>query len=174
MKALPLTILDSDFARFWGKVKIANPDECWIWNAGKTGSGTKYGCFSFRKGVYKANRIAYYFKYRVDPFPLDVLHKCDNTLCVNPNHLFLGTQVDNMKDMKAKGRAASGLTSARYTKPERTSRGEVHHWAKLTDSQVREIKLALATTSNKVLATMFNVSPCTIQDIRVGRHWKHI
>lgn len=96
---------DKTIHNFWSKVALtANLDKCWNW----TGTGERYGSVSIGRAMYKANRIAYYIQYGVDPKELCVLHKCDNPACVNGNHLFLGTHDENMKDMVKKGRSHKG------------------------------------------------------------------
>lgn len=87
--------------RFWPCV-LPVASGCWEWQAGK---GTGYGAISAREyGTKKAHRIAYAMM-KGDPTGMKVCHTCDNPPCVNPEHLFLGTQTDNMLDMHAKGRA---------------------------------------------------------------------
>lgn len=101
-KLLPV-FNQEEFCRFWSKVALsANPFVCWNWTA----TGQRYGSFSFGKGIYKANRMAYFLHYGVDPKELSVMHSCDNPKCCNPNHLSLGTHYDNMQDMKNKNRAS--------------------------------------------------------------------
>ena len=88
--------------RFWDKVKIAGPDECWEWKAGKNTSG--YGWFSFNGTQITSNRMVWLLINGEIPNGMCVCHKCDNPSCVNPDHLFLGTHLDNMKDKSIKGR----------------------------------------------------------------------
>src|SRR4051794_32506507 len=95
--------------RFWSKVsKRGHPKGCWEWTAGVFKSGG-YGQFNMRvagkRQPYRAHRISYELAHGPIPSDLCVLHECDNRVCVNPAHLFLGTRGDNCDDMHAKGRA---------------------------------------------------------------------
>lgn len=86
--------------RFWSKVN--RTDTCWLWTAGKNNHG--YGTFKLNDKPRKAHRIAYELSVGPIPHGLNVLHHCDNPPCVNPNHLFIGTQEDNVRDMTFKSR----------------------------------------------------------------------
>lgn len=88
--------------RFWDKVDIGfSSDICWEWKY----TSLRYGYFRIGRGMYKANRIAYFLHYEKDPMNLEVMHSCDNPKCCNPAHLSLGTHFENMQDMAKKGRA---------------------------------------------------------------------
>lgn len=87
--------------RFWNKV--IKRENCWVWDGARDGCG--YGMLAtYPSGYVKAHRFSY--RLHFGPFlnSLQVLHKCDNTFCVNPQHLFLGTRSDNQKDSFSKGR----------------------------------------------------------------------
>lgn len=115
--------------RFWGKVQILRDDDCWEWQAGFY-SGSHYGAFNFRGQNTNAHRAAWIFTHgEIENKDIFVLHKCDNRKCVNPNHLFLGTQQDNMVDMTQKHRHPTLFRS-----------GESHPGAILTTEQVSKIR----------------------------------
>ena len=88
--------------RFWEKVEKG--DQCWIYK-GSHGTGNLYGQFRIRGKELRAHRLAWQFAFGPIPKGLNVLHSCDNPPCVRPDHLFLGTQLDNIHDMMRKGRA---------------------------------------------------------------------
>lgn len=126
--------------RFWSKVAIAGPNDCWIWQASLSCWG--YGKFSIRGKDHGAHRVAFQLWWGVSlPRWLDVCHDCpggDNKACCNPAHLSIGDRKAHAADTKAKGQYASGeRLSARmrevaargertgmYTHPERRPRGE--------------------------------------------------
>lgn len=96
-------ITELDVARFWTKVN--DTGYCWEWKRGKKGG---YGLFKINGKDIIASRMAYILIYGKIPDNLQVLHKCDNPCCVNPDHLFTGTHYDNMIDMMRKGRGRGG------------------------------------------------------------------
>ena len=81
--------------RFWSKVDVGEPEECWEWLASKPNS---YGRFSIHRKPWKAHRVAWILTYGPIPEGLLCCHHCDNPGCCNPYHLFLGTNTDNMLD----------------------------------------------------------------------------
>lgn len=141
--------------RFWSHVTIGDEKECWIWNGSRSHQG--YGKLGITvEGRFhhcKATRIAYFLGHGRDPHPLCVLHKCDNPPCVNPAHLFPGTDADNTADMLAKRRFPC---------------------CKLTPEMVDEIRARLkAGQSQTSVASHFGVTQQTIADIHIGRNWKN-
>ena len=130
-------------------------DGCWLWKGSKKGpKRLEYGAFNFRDESSVAHRFSW-FIYRGDiPQDLLVLHKCDVPLCVNPDHLWLGTHLDNERDKISKGRGKC---------------------EKLSVEKVKELKsLMKADFGDMNLARKYGVSYQTIWHIRIGRTWKDI
>lgn len=151
---------EDNVSRFWRNTQKADGDNCWLWTGGKDHHG--YGIM----GQIKAHRFAYELAYGPFDKRLGVLHKCDNPPCVRYDHLFLGTQTDNAKDMWAKGRGI----------PHNTPKGEAHPMSILTEKEVRKIKKLLASGVRQIdIIPMFpQVTKSCIALIAQGRNWKHI
>ena len=155
-----------DAERFWAKVE--KTEGCWNWTAGLNMFG--YGQFGLGNKMVRAHRLSYVLHH---PLTIELLehreicvcHRCDNPKCVNPAHLFLGSQGDNMKDMYAKGRG--GMKKAK---------GEKQHLSKLTETQVREIrkKYANGGITQPQLALEYGVSQHSVWGIILRKSWSHI
>jgi hypothetical protein len=149
----PIPILsESDLARFWSKVDKRG--ECWLWAASLSKYG--YGQFSIDDYPYKAHRVSYAI-VNGDPGELNVNHACDMPACVNPLHLWTGTQQEGMDDKVAKGRQPKGET-------------QVNHI--LTERQVKSILASNETQT--ALAERYSVHRNTIGDILKGKTWNHL
>lgn len=150
---------------FWHHVQEPNERGCREWSSTTDARG--YGMVTFH-GQHKAHRVALEFALgRQIGDGLGALHKCDNPPCVAADHLFEGTQTDNMADCKAKGRMVKPPCNPR--------RGEAHRGAKFTEEQIRRIKVMhLAGFSSNQIAAALIEKQSTISAIVVGRSWKHV
>lgn len=142
--------------RFVAKVKPVESG-CHEWQAGLDSKG--YGQIWAYGKIRRAHRVAYMLYKGEIPQGLGVCHKCDNPLCVNPDHLFLGAQKENYADMARKGRAV-------------LSRGDSHYCAKLNSVAVAIIREAISKGLQiKGIASYFRVSSATITKIKQNRSW---
>lgn len=151
--------------------KIIKTKTCWLWTANKDKDG--YGKF-YLGGGCRAPRAAYkLFKGEI-PKGLCVLHSCDVRECVNPDHLWLGTNTDNMRDKIRKGRGnmPSGNQHHSRRHPEKMKRGENHPNSKLNSAAALEI--ISSNASQKILSAKFKVSEGAITAVRRGITWRHI
>lgn len=165
-----ILLTEEDIERFWSKVEIG--DGCWEWKAAVWKSNG-YGCFTIKSMAYRAHRISYQISYG-NTGGFMVLHRCDNRSCVRPDHLFLGTHKENMRDMAIKKRAASGSRHGTKTRPESIRRGEMNGNKKLNKDQIFQIRALAGTVSFKKIALMFNVSGTLVSKIVTRKVWRHI
>lgn len=115
-----MILFPRDAERFWASVqKGPTPDACWDWMKRKLPHG--YGQFFLIEGTVLAHRLSYQMHAGAIPDGLSILHRCDRPCCVNPAHLFVGTQADNMKDCKVKGRNIRGERHWAHKNPEKSS-----------------------------------------------------
>lgn len=159
-KSKPLaTIPHAVLARIYDRIDQRATTECWPW-VGCTRCG--YGLVQTVKyGKLLSHRIAYYLATAVDPLEMAVCHHCDNRLCNNPAHLFLGTLADNCRDRTRKGRTAKGIKQGH---------------AKLTEQDVGAIRVLynICNTPKSALGRQFGVSKTNISDIVNYETWRHI
>lgn len=194
------TVLD----RFMNKVNKNGPThrtlktKCWVWTASIVTHSIGYGQFQGVKGCSLAHRASWILYNGEIPEGLFVLHKCDNPICVNPKHLYLGTHADNMKDMKDRGRVnksgphnpVSGDDHYSHRTPEKMSRGIKHskvmlihaqrgedrYNARLTEEIVRwcRVRYKQGGISITQLAVMFNISRMPMWQAIRRQTWKHV
>ena len=158
--------------RFWAKVDQSG--ECWVWTGAKRSKG--YGAFAYIKNgdVIHGRAHRYSYELHTGPIPagLFVLHRCDNPACVRPDHLFLGTNQDNVTDMMRKGRHVAGGTYA----PGQYQRGEDHHNARLTPELVTNIRREYEQggTSFSRIATKYGIAIGHAFRIVRRRAWREV
>lgn len=183
--------------RFWENVWPEPNSGCWLWTGAARPKG--YGMISVDRRMRSATHISLKIHGIEVPTGKYALHSCDNPWCVNPGHLFVGTQKDNIADCICKGRApyqmnpqrhkeslararealikepwrhARGARHGAYTRPDRVRRGEMCGRAKLTEVMVQEIRSS--TLSNVALAEKFGVSDSAIWFARNRRTWRSV
>jgi hypothetical protein len=147
--------------RFWSRVD-KSPGQgpqgtCWLWQRSFQTSGYGQTCVNNTKCL--AHRVAWWLTHGEMP-EKGMLHKCDTPACVNPDHLFPGTALDNSRDCVAKGRSA---------------RGSSHGTSKLLEAEAVEIRRQAGLgVKRKILAKMFRVHRETIGYVTRGKGWRHL
>ena len=149
--------------RFWSKVDMRGPDECWDWKESLTHGNTGYGRFKVASYVtLHSSRVAWSLANKREPGELIVRHKCDRPRCCNPAHLEIGTIADNSRDMVLRGRARNGCLG-----------GVRNPRAKLTEAQVADIVLRLRRgENNKQIARHHPIGHALVSRIRLGLSWR--
>lgn len=155
-KPAALKRIDTSAERFWKYANKLGADECWNWSGTK--SGANYGVICVRRhpGVrlWQAHRLSWELANGEIPPGMFVLHDCDNTLCVNPGHLWLGTQLDNMRDRARKKRGNQRS-------------GSRHYKFKLSDQDILDIRASAET--GRRLADKYKTTIQYISNIRTRR-----
>lgn len=148
------------------KIKIDNETGCWNWTAGIYETG--YGHFKMKHSDGKqkktrAHRVSWMIFKGDIPEDMLVLHNCDNKICVNPDHLFIGTQQDNINDMISKGREKLSFP------------GELSPQSKLTNEDVRNIRnMYKIGIHYKEIMALFNISDAQFYRIKNRHCWSHL
>lgn len=160
---------------FWGRVDKTG--ECWLWRG--TMHHTGYGVVSIAGKSVKAQRHAWMLAHGPIPPGLMVCHRCDNPRCVRPDHLFLGTALDNIHDAVSKGRTARGERHRSHIHPESVPRGSRQWNSKLTEDAVREIRAEYEARENRYglwaeLGRRYGVTYTTIRRAATGAGWNHV
>jgi hypothetical protein len=143
---------DRTLERFWNKVRMQ--EDCWLWVAS---TSTGYGDFYYRGRDVRAHRFSYELVHGPIPKGKLLCHTCDNTLCVNPSHMYVGDHRTNAVDAFLRGQNGSG---------------EKHPNAKLTEAQVKEI--LQSRLSQKELSRIYSVSEQTINNVVHRKHYKEV
>ena len=166
--------------RFMAKVSPEPNSGCWLWDGAIVPDG--YGSLYWGKPYsIKAHRAAWIICNGPIIEDLQVLHRCDVRCCVNPDHLFLGTNADNVEDRVAKGRSAVafGPNNRRFVDGRSrlrgklgTPRGERVGGAKLTAEKVAKIRTDLRTSAE--IAADYGVTPSCIVQVKARKVWRHV
>ncbi len=162
---------ENDIERFWsyvdknGPIPQHNPalGQCWLWTGARSPRG--YGAMVLYPPTttVRANRVAYAIQHGEDPFPLLVLHHCDNPPCIRGEHIRKGTTQDNSDDAVARDRMPSGDRNSSRLHPELLPRGEDHHYCSVPDNDIAEMRRLYAEGGWTVtaLAKQFKISIST-------------
>jgi DNA-binding XRE family transcriptional regulator len=149
---------------FWSQVDVSGgPDACWPWAGGR--NKNNYGTLKRKGKNYLAHRIAYTLTYGAIPEDKPhICHACDNPPCVNPRHLWAGTNLDNVKDKIKKGRGAKTYSN----------NGENHWKTKLTATLVREMRdlYNKGNLNAPAIAKIYGINRTTCYNIVTGQKWR--
>lgn len=159
MKLIP-KLTKTQTARFRSRVQVRGLDDCWDWQGRIDKDG--YGDFTLNSIHYQVSRVAYFLQIGIDPKKSYVCHTCDNPICCNPAHLWLGTTQNNTQDKVDKGRCAN-------------NKGIKNPGVKLTEAKVRRIRIEFNKGMNQcALGRKYNVTHQMIHRIVKRKNWTHI
>jgi hypothetical protein len=164
----PATLANPRFIKaFW--MKVNKTTSCWLW-MGSIEDG--YGTARCDGKTQRTHRICWQIVNGSIPNGLQVLHHCDVRNCVNPNHLFLGTNYDNVQDKMQKGRHLTGSQAAQYSNPKR---GEENWHSKFTDEQVLDMRWQYSHGAKICdIAEDWDQLPHVVNMIVHGKRWAHL
>ena len=153
MKILPIHI-----KRFWEKVYVKDENDCWLWIGGQSKG---YGTFWVTSRNYGAHVISFRIANPNINIVGEILHTCDNKICVNPKHLTIGSHSQNMKDAALRGQI---------------DKGEDCHNARFSEENILEIRRMFTTGYYSIneLAERWHTTRRAIQLIVYRQKWKHI
>ena len=163
-----MLLTKSDITRFYTKISIGN--NCWEWKGYLNRRYKGYGRIKINGRTEQAHRVMWTLVYGEIPEGMVVCHKCDNSICVRPDHLFIGTQYDNVQDAISKGR-------------DNCTRGEGHYRSKLSRNKVLAIRKDYSSLDRDKYQVQEFVDWCaqkyevkfeTIEAVIYGKTWKHI
>jgi hypothetical protein len=155
---------EETIARMISKTVKDEVTGCWLW-VGAVGGKNDYPSMHYKQRTHRATRVMFELTYGVVPDGLYVCHKCDTPKCINPEHLFLGTQKHNMIDASKKGRCVVP----------KQAKGSAHRNSVFTDDQVMDVRQKFydgATTAS--LAQEFGTAECTIKRVVSGKSYQNL
>ena len=151
---------DDDSKRFWSKVDIRDEGDCWNWMASMRNG---YGQFYMDYAQHRSHRVAWELINGEIPYGMLCLHRCDNPLCCNSDHLYLGTQIDNMKDKVDRNRLSKVLS-------ENQIKGNARS-AKLHDYEIKEIRQLAKDKKKKTwISKKFDIGCRTVYEVLKPLH----
>lgn len=157
---IPSPLPERTVCNFWRRVDKAGDGDCWNWVGYRNSYG--YGAMTICGKSCRTHRVSFVLHSGQQiPLGMGVCHRCDNTSCVNPAHLFLGAPKDNVADMISKGRKAMVWP-----------RGEQHGHSTLTVEQVRWVKSS--GLSQSAMAAQLGVTRTAVHKIISGKNWRHV
>lgn len=159
-RRIDASVLGNEFiSKIWSRIKVGQKDQCWEWD--RSANRARYPsvrCQAMQSNV-KPHRVVYALLHGVTDAEMVVCHSCDNPMCCNPYHLFLGTQKENVADMHAKGRRHCNY-------------GKRHHLNKFSEEVVR--KIADDPRGAPTIAKEYGVSVSQVYRIRHREQWQHL
>jgi hypothetical protein len=167
---------ESTIERFWSKVNVGPPDQCWEWQAGLS-LPNGYGVFWLNQSNHGAHRVSWTLENGEIPEGLLVLHKCDNKKCVNPRHLYLGTNLQNAQDTAQRNSGYKERIRQRVikTNKERPAAVARRGNSKLSDQDVLRIRELVASgMMQKDVADMYGISRAAVCRIVRNKSWQEL